>query len=584
MSPAGGPEITPNRESIEKGKEIDNGSSVRLIFLGGVAEVGKNLLVLECGDDIVVVDCGIGFPDEHQPGVELILPDITYLRERVDRIRGIFITHGHEDHIGGLPYLWPDLRAPIYATPLTLGLIGVKLDEFGLTRKVEMVGFDPDTHPRFDAGAFVFEPFRVCHSIPDAVGFGITTPAGLIVITGDFKFDETPVDGKTTDFTLLEEFGRRGVRLLISDCVHIEFAGRTPSETVVGETFDQVFADAPGRIVIATFASLISRIQQIIDTAARYRRSVVLLGRSLTRNTQVARELGYLRDPNGVIIDRGYAADLPDDKVVYVVTGSQGEPMAVLARIANGDHREVKVGPGDTVIVSASPIPGNETAVYRIINRLFHAGADVLYGARARVHVSGHASRDDLRDMIRLTKPAHVLPTHGEHRHLALYAELAASEGLGPDKTTFSDLGDVIEVTPESVTVVDRIELAEIYLDAGRSTTVSAAVVNDRRLLGQDGIVVVTLAVSSKARTVVAEPEVAVRGFVDTTASPALLEKLRERALDAARTELDVIDGSDAAVTTGIRRAVRRAVGSTVHRETRRKPVLQIEVLDIDSA
>ncbi len=555
---------------------------MRLIFLGGVAEVGKNLLVLEYGDDIIVIDCGIGFPDEHQPGVELILPDVSYLRDRADRIRGIFITHGHEDHIGGIPYVWPDLRAPIHATPLTLGLIGAKLGEFGLSKKVELIGFDPDTHPVLRAGAFKIEPFRVCHSIPDAVGFGITTPAGLIVITGDFKFDAEPADGKLTDFALLEEFGRRGVRLLISDCVHIEFPGRTPSETVVGETFEEVFSEAPGRIVIATFASLISRIQQIIDTAGRHRRSVVMLGRSVTRNTQVARELGYLHDPDGVIIDRRYAADLPDDKIVYVVTGSQGEPMAVLARIANKDHRELAVGPGDTVVVSASPIPGNETAVFRIINQLFHAGADVLYGARARVHVSGHASRDDLRDMIRLTKPAHVIPTHGEHRHLALYAELAASEGIGPESVTFSDLGDVIEVTPDSVAVVDHIQLAEIYLDAGRSTRVSEEVVNDRRLLGQDGVIVVTLAISASARTLVAGPDIAPRGFVDPLASPALLEKLRSRSLEAARTELDEFDGERSLVVAAVRKAVRRTIGSTVNRETRRKPVLQIIVLDID--
>lgn len=556
---------------------------MRLIFLGGVAEVGKNLLLLEHDDDIVVIDCGIGFPDEHQPGVELILPDITYLRERAANIRGIFITHGHEDHIGGLPYLWPELRAPVYASPLTVGLIQVKLAEHRLTKQVELNGFDPDTHPAIRAGCFTLEPFRVCHSIPDAVGFAVTTPGGLVVVTGDFKFDPSPADGKLTDYDRLAAFGERGVRLLISDCVHVEYPGRTPSETVVGETFETVFAEADGRIVIATFASLVSRIQQIVDTAARYRRSVVLLGRSLVRNAQVARDLGYLRDPEGVIIDRQYAADLPDDKIVYVVTGSQGEPLAVLARIASGEHREVVVGPGDTVVVSASPIPGNETAVFRIINQLFRAGANVLYGGRARVHVSGHASQDDLRDMIRLTRPAHIIPTHGEQRHLVLYAELAISEGYKPESITFSDLGDVIEFDQDEIGVVGHVDLKEILLDAGRVATVTEEVVNDRRLLGQDGVIVTTLVISSAQRTVLAGPVLETRGFVDPEGSTGLLAKLQDRAIDAALAELDTFTGDDAAVTRAVKRSIRRAIGSTVHRETRRKPVLQITVIDVDT-
>jgi ribonuclease J len=556
---------------------------VRLIFLGGVAEVGKNLLVLEHDDDIIVIDCGIGFPDEHQPGVELILPDISYLRERAASIRGIFITHGHEDHIGGLPYLWPELRAPVYASPLTVGLIQVKLAEHNLTKQVELNGFDPDTRPAIRAGCFTLEPFRVCHSIPDAVGFAITTPGGLVVVTGDFKFDPSPADGKLTDYGRLAEFGERGVRLLISDCVHVEYSGRTPSETVVGETFESVFAEADGRIVVATFASLVSRIQQIVDTAARYRRSVVLLGRSLVRNTQVARDLGYLRDPEGVIIDRRYAADLPDDKIVYVVTGSQGEPMAVLARIASGEHREVVIGPGDTVVVSASPIPGNETAVFRIINQLFRRGANVLYGGRAKVHVSGHASQDDLRDMIRLTRPANIIPTHGEPRHLVLYAELAASEGYSPESITFSDQGDVIEFTRDEIEVVDHVDLEEVLLDTGRLATVTAEVVSDRRLLGQDGVIVTTLAISSATRTLLAGPILETRGFVDPNGSTGLLAKLQDRAIDAALTELDTFAGEDSAVAQAVKRAIRRAIGSTVHRDTRRKPVLQITVLDTDT-
>ncbi|MGH2551809.1 MAG: ribonuclease J, partial [Thermomicrobiales bacterium] len=407
---------------------------MRLIFLGGLGEVGKNMFLLEYEDDIIVVDCGVGFPQEDQLGIDLVLPDIGYLKKRQKKIRGIFLTHGHEDHIGAIAYHLPELRAPVYGTRLTIGLVKVKLEESGFLPNAELIEFDPDVDEPMNAGVFTLEPFRVCHSIPDAVGFGITTPAGLIVHTGDFKLDPTPIDDKPVDYAKLRAFSERGVRLLISDCVHIESPGSTPSEREVGETYDRLFASTDGRIIIATFASLIARIQQVIDVAEKYGRRVATLGRSLEKNVQMALELGYLTDPSNRLVDGREGSFLPDNEIVFIVTGSQGEPMAVLSRIANGDHRDVIVGPGDTVVVSATPIPGNETSVYRIINNLFKAGAEVIYGSRARVHVSGHASSDEIATMLDIVKPRDIVPFHGEHRHTALYRDLAMEQGYEADQ------------------------------------------------------------------------------------------------------------------------------------------------------
>ena len=559
--------------------------SVKLIFIGGIGEVGRSVLVFETADDVLLVDCGIGFPDENLLGIELVVPDFGYVRERADRLRGVVLTHGHEDHVGGLPYFLQEIRAPIYATPLTLGLVSVKLEEFGLASRVPLHAFDPDERPTIRLGGFAIEPFRVCHSIPDAVGLGITTPAGLIVVTGDFKFDPTPIDGRLTDYLKLAEFGERGVRLLISDCVHVESPGQTPSERVVGETYDRVFGEAPGRIIIATFASLIARVQQVIDTAARHGRKVVLLGRSLENNARIARDLGYLTDPDGVVIEPKAAASLPDDRLVYVVTGSQGEPMAVLARIAGGDHREVSVGAGDTVIVSATPIPGNETAVYRIINQLFRAGAEVLYGQRALVHVSGHASRDELARMLELTRPAHVLPCHGEARHMALYADLAMELGWSPDEITFAEAGDLIEVTPDAVTIAGRIPLADVFIDAGRIGTVSEQVVHDRRVLARDGVVTIVVGLDGATGQVLAGPELATRGFVQPGEAEALLERARTSVAQAIA-DLRPAGGEDGEATLAgrsglVSRKIREAAAAFFFRETRRRPLVVPVVLEL---
>ncbi|HRA47870.1 MAG TPA: ribonuclease J [Thermomicrobiales bacterium] len=549
------------------------------MFLGGLGEVGRNMFLFETKNDIIVIDCGVMFPEEEQLGIDLVLPDISYLRQNKHKLRAIFITHGHEDHIGGLPWLVGDLApVKIFATKLTLGMIGAKLDERKLRSKVELIELEPDTDKTYKMGAFTVEPFRVCHSIPDSVGFAIDTPAGLVVHTSDFKLDPTPIDGRLTDFAKIRRFAERGVHLLISDCVHIETKGRTPSEAIIGKTYEEVFQRAPGRIFVATFASLIARIQQVIDVASRNGRRVCTLGRSLEQNTRVALELGFLTDPDRVLVEAREAALLPDDKIVYIVTGSQGEPMAVLSRIANGDHREVAVGAGDTVIVSSSPIPGNETSVYRIIDKLFRAGADVIYPARALVHVSGHAGREEIAEMMAAVKPTFVLPFHGEPRHMALFADVALENGILTENITFGGVGQVIEIAPDHVGVVGSIEAGYVYVDGLTVGAIGDVVIRDRQALSQDGVLMVVVSVDRQTGQIVAGPEIVTRGFVHAQESGELLKGLRSTL---QKTLANYTDGNQTEDWGYLSRQLRDATGTFVYRETRRRPMILPMVMEV---
>lgn len=553
-----------------------SGDETRLIFLGGMAEVGKNIFVLESEDDLVVVDFGLGFPDESQHGVDVVLPDVSYLKERREKIRGIFITHGHEDHIGALPYLWFEVRAPIFATRLTAGLIQGKMREANLHEEAKVQVFDPDEHPVLAAGSMTVEPFRVTHSIPDAVGFGITTPGGLVVHTSDFKFDPSPVDGKPTDYGKIEELGRRGVRLLISDCVHVEAEGATPSESVISETYDQVFGAAPGRVIVATFASLIARIQQVIDVAGQHGRKVAPLGRSLQNNVRIAQELGYLRDPNNILIEDRSAHSLPDDQIVYVVTGSQGEPMAVLSRIANRDHHEIEIHDQDTVVISATPIPGNETSVYRIIDQLFHQGAEVIYSARARVHVSGHASRDELRRMIEMVRPEHVLPTHGEYRHLALYADLAHETGIADDHIHMVAPGDVVTISEDGIDVSDRISTGRIFVEGGVMNTVNEELLGHRDQVANEGLIMIAIPIDFEHREIAGDAEISAVGLVIQ-----LDEGLRDEMKLTLRDSIGTMLERGEMDRSRLEKRVRNISASYIYRGHRRRPRIQPVLLDV---
>ncbi|MCA1666416.1 MAG: ribonuclease J [Thermomicrobia bacterium] len=549
---------------------------VRIIPLGGMGEVGKNMTVYEYGNDIILVDVGVGFPEEEMFGVDLVIPDITYLADKLHRIRGIFITHGHEDHIGSLPYLLTELgNPPIYGTPLTLGLISVKLRERRLLEKAVLIPMGPEDV--IEAGAFTIEPFRVCHSIPDAVGFGITTPAGLIVHTGDYKFDLTPVDGRPTDFGKIAALGNRGVLALVTDCVHVETPGFTASERVVEEAFDRIFAQTDGRIIVATFASLISRIQQVVDVAQRYGRKVCPIGRSMENNVEMALGMDYLHDPHRVLVDVKRAAELPPNRVAYVVTGSQGEPMAALSRMAGGDHRQLKILSGDTVIISATPIPGNETSVGRIINNLFQLGADVIYSALTTVHVSGHASREELKLMLNLTRPKYVLPLHGEQRHLILYKRLAESMGWDEEAIVLAKNGSVVGFSDEFAGIVETVHSGFMLVDGVGAGEVGEVVIRDRQMLARDGILMVVVSVDKETGKLISGPDIVSRGFVSQRRTTDLIEGTKERLRDS----LISTNGHHPQEWSYLTRKIKDVAGSYLYEQTRRRPMIMPMVMEV---
>ena len=548
---------------------------VRLIPLGGLGEVGKNMMVVEYGDDIIIIDAGLMFPDDEMFGVDLVIPDTSYLNDKKQRIRGIFITHGHEDHIGSLPYVLPMLDfPPIYATRLTQGLIQVKLKEHKLLEKVAINVVTPGD--QVSVGKCLVEIVRVNHSVPDAVALAIHTPIGTIVHTGDYKFDHTPTDGRPADFGALARLGNAGVLLMMGDSTRVETPGYTPSERVINDSFDKIFANAPGRIIIATFASLLSRVQQVIDTATRYERVVALVGRSMVNNVQMAIELGYLNLPKSMLIRDEDINKFPPESVVIICTGSQGEPTSALTRIANQDHRLVRIQQNDSVILSATPVPGNEKMVNRTINNLFRQGAEVYYQSIAMVHVSGHAAQEELKLMINLLRPTYVMPVHGEYRQLILHAKLAYSLGIPEDHIVVAEDGDIIEVTPESIKVADHVTCGNVFVDGLGVGDIGHIVLRDRQVLAQDGILMAVLTVDKETGQPLAGPDIVSRGFVYMRDSEELLESARERVLESF-----IGLNGHASDWSFVKDKIRHTLSEFLYEKTHRRPMILPVVMEV---
>lgn len=500
-------------------------SSLRIIPLGGLGEIGKNMMALEYEDDIVIVDCGVQFPEEGMFGVDLIIPDISYLLERLDKVRAILITHGHEDHIGALPFILPQLKCPVYAPRLAHGLITAKLKERRVARDLVVTPIDPGiVHQIGDS--FEVSWFRVCHSIPDAMGIAIGTPLGTVIHTGDFKIDHTPVDGRIFDLPSLSHYGDDGVLLLCSDSTYAEVPGYTTSEKVVGEALDRAIGEADGRVLVATFASLVSRVQQVVDAAEKHGRKVSVVGRSMVDTIKVATELGYLKIPEGILVPLSVTRKLPAEEVVLMTTGSQGEPTSALVRIAKQEHRDVNIMAGDTVIISATPIPGNELPVSHTIDRLLRQGAKVLYDRIATVHVHGHASQEELKLVLRLVRPKYFLPVHGEFRHLTAHAQLAWDLDVAKDGIFVMVDGDVLELTEDGSRMDERISAGPIYIDGLTARDDKSAVFSERRSLSKDGVVVVVVTTSKDSGEIVGEPVAVSSGFLDESETGNLFEEL----------------------------------------------------------
>jgi len=544
-----------------------NEMPLRVIPLGGLGEIGQNMMALEYDDEIVVIDAGVLFLEEEMPGVDFAIPDISYLIDNREKVKAILITHGHEDHIGALPYVLSQINVPVYSSRLTHGLMTVRLREHGLLQDARLNVMEPGSP--FRIGRFQVEFFRVCHSIPDAMGLAITTPAGLVIHTGDFKIDHTPADGKPTDFSALAELTSQGVLLMLSDSTYAEVEGYTASERVVGEALDGVIRDAPGRVMVATFASLISRIQQVINAAERYDRKIAVVGRSMVNNVKMARNMGYLDADDGTIVSLSDARQLPHEKVIILATGSQGEPTSALVRMANGEHQEIEVVPGDTVVISASPIPGNETVVARTIDNLFRQGAQVLHSRTALVHVHGHASREELKMMLGLVKPKFFVPVHGEYRHLVAHAAIARDMGVEESNAFVLEDGDVLELTPDSGEVTERVRTGHVFVDGRRMLDQNSTLLDERKRLGREGVVTVGVTLDGRTGEVVGAPDVVSFGFVEPDESQDLFQKTSR----LVRSTLEQ-DGVTALRLDEIKAKVGDSVARFLHSETRRRPTI----------
>jgi len=555
--------------------ELARDTKLSLIPLGGLGEIGKNMMAVRFGENILLIDCGLMFPEEDLLGIDVVIPDITYLLENKYNIKGIVLTHGHEDHIGALPYVLKEINVPVYGTKLTLGILKAKLKERNLQDDVRFNVVKPrDT---VQVGPFKVEFIRVSHSIPDAVALAIHTPVGIIVHTGDFKMDQTPVDGEVTDFTRLAQLGEKGVLVLLSDSTNVERPGYTMSERMVGYTFDNTFRQAQERILVATFASNVHRIQQAIEAAYRYDRKVAVVGRSMANVVNIASELGYLHIPKGVLVDLDEVKRLPKNRVVILSTGSQGEPMSALTRMASGDHRQVDIMPGDTVIISATPIPGNEKVVARVIDQLFKHGGQVIYESVSGIHVSGHPSQEELKLMLNLVKPRFFIPVHGEYRMLIKHSQLAQEMGIPADNIFVAENGHVLEFTKRSGRIAGRVNAGRVLVDGLGVGDVGNIVLRDRKQLSQDGILIVVVTISRKNGEVLAGPDIVSRGFVYVRESEVLMEDARERVKDA----LDKCQSKKMSEWSAIKSQIRDALGKFLYEKTRRRPMILPIIMEV---
>ena len=541
---------------------------LKIIPLGGLGEIGKNMTAIEFGTDIIVVDCGLGFPDEDMYGVDMVLPDISYLKANASRVRGIIITHGHEDHIGAVPYVLKELDVPIYTMPLTAALIELKLEEHDLLYNTQI--FTKKVGSSFRLGAFTIEFINVNHSIPDAVALAIGTPIGTVIHTGDFKIDVTPIQGSMMDIARLGQLGNDGVLALLSDSTNVEKPGYSASERKVGASFNKLFMGCDKRIIITTFASNVHRLQQIIDVAAKYGRKVAITGRSMENVLHVASVLGYVKIPENVMVDLEKVNSLPREKTVIISTGSQGEAMSALYRMAFSEHKQIKVDAGDRVIISASAIPGNETMISRVIDELFHKGAEVIYDRNTDLHVSGHASQEEQKMVLALTKPKYFIPVHGEYRMLVKHAELGRLMGVKPQNIVIAENGKVIEISKKGIRCEETVQAGAVMLDGSGTSEVGSVVMRDRHRLAEDGMIVVVLPYSSDDRKLLSDPEIITRGFIYVKEAEAMMDELKRVTLEsvAACEEQRVTDW------TAIKNRVKSNLSGYLYKTTRRSPMI----------
>ncbi len=550
-------------------------TKLSIIPLGGLGEIGKNMMVLKYGENIMVIDSGLMFPEEEMLGIDIVIPDITYLLENKEIVRGIVLTHGHEDHIGALPYVLRQINVPVYGTKLTLGLLQGKLKENNAVGGVTLHTVKP--RDVVDIGPFKVEFIRVTHSIPDAVAVAVHTPIGAVVHTGDFKFDQTPVDGQVTDFQKFAELGQKGTLVLLSDSTNVERPGVTLSEKVVGHTFDDAFRAAKGRIIIATFASNVHRLQQAIANAYKYNRKVAIAGRSMVNVVGIAAELGYIDFPKEIFVELDEINRLPADQIAILTTGSQGEPMSALTRMAMNDHRQLEILPGDTVIISATPIPGNEKLVARTIDHLFKQGADVIYEAFSGIHVSGHPSQEELKMMLNLVKPKYFVPVHGEYRHLIKHANLAVEIGVPRNSVFVLENGQVLECRKNSARLNGRVTSGRVLVDGLGVGDVGNIVLRDRKQLSQDGILIIVITINKESGMVISGPDIVSRGFVYVRESEELMEEAKEKV----KVALNKCEEKGLTEWATIKSNVREAVSKYLYEKTRRRPMILPIIMEV---